>query len=622
MCGIAGALSVDVSVDCATLARMGEALVHRGPDDGGVWRSLDGRCGMTARRLAILDLTLAGHQPMAWPEHGLTLTFNGEIYNYLELRQELERLGHRFRGTGDTEALLAAYLCWGTDCFPRLNGMFALALCDERRGHLVLARDRFGEKPLYYAWTGREWVWASEIKALLRHPRVPRRPNPAALRRYLALALSDGWSDTFFEDIRQVPPAHFLVLRPGEAPRPCRYWALRPAAVPAARAERVERFRELLRDSVRLRLRSDVALGSSLSGGLDSSSVVGLMAHLLSEQGARAPATFSARYEDPRVDEGRYALAVIQRVGCHGHHAWLREQIDPEEVERFALQQDEPVIGTSQFAQWKVMALAREQGVTVLLDGQGADEILAGYHPAAFGHRMAGLLRRGALLPFAAELRGYVRHQGRPLRALRYLGGALLPPRWRGAARARLRGSERLVADRSHLSAPSLTTERDGLDGGQRWSPLKAALFEQLSCTSLPALLRYEDRNSMAFSREARLPFLDHRLVELAFGLPDDDLVSDGLTKRVLREAAAPWLPGLVRDRVDKVGFTTPEAAWFRGCLRPWLRGLLDGAVARGLCAAPPIEEEWQALQSGRRQRTANLWRVANLELWMRQFFD
>ena len=616
MCGIAGIVDFRSPVDAAVLDTMNQRLAHRGPDDAGTWIDGGRRVGLATRRLAIIDLSAAGHQPMASADGAQHITFNGEIYNYLELRTELQARGHMFRTGSDTEVILNAYREWGVDCVTHFNGMFAFAIWDAARSTLFAARDRFGEKPFYYHHTPACFVFASEVTSLLADPRVPRRPNPRAVARFLTLALVDGEEATFFDEIRQLPPAHRLQLDAEGRLTITRYWNLdldrvrdpRPAAADA------EEFRALFRDAVRIRLRSDVPVGSSLSGGMDSSSIVCTIGTLRS--GGEPPQnTFSARYQHAPCDEGAFIDAVTAHARVSPHVVWVEADQLVHDIERFVAHQEEPVAGTSPFAQWKVMELAAKEKVTVLLDGQGADEVIGGYPSPSFGYRYAELARHADFFRLGGELAAFRRTHGTIAPALRYLGAAVMSPSTRASIRARYFGSDALMPDAWHY------LRADNGNGHRAPRSLRESLYEQATLTSLPSLLRYADRNSMAFSRESRLPFLDHRLVEFVFTLPADRLVSRGRTKVVLRDAMTGIVPGAVLNRTDKVGFATPERDWMMGPLKPWLRSVLDRAKRRAVASPAAIDREWDRVCAGV-GTPQNLWRIANLELWQTQFID
>jgi asparagine synthase (glutamine-hydrolysing) len=592
-------------------------MAHRGPDDAGLWASADAGVILGSRRLAILDLSPDGHQPMVDEATQCVIVFNGEIYNFLEIRADLEACGHQCRSRSDTEVLLAAYTQWGPDCLRRLNGMFAFAIWDQRRQELFAARDRFGEKPFYYVYDRAQnrLVFASEMKALFATGAVSPEPSCPDVYRYLALHEVDAGETTLFLGVRALRAAHALryVPRTGFV-QSWRYWDLDPAVelrLPSDDAYG-ERLGELLRDSVRLRLRSDVPVGSSLSGGLDSSTVVGLMAD---ELGRGVQQTFSARFLDPSYDEGRFIEAVADHTGARSHCVYPDPEKLPNEMERITWHQEQPFYSTSVYAQWTVMRLAREHGVTVLLDGQGADETLGGYH-FFFSPYWRSLVREGQWLRAGRALDSYRRAQGwaRLLVAL----GMGVGPVWR----SRLRGlvGQRAVAPefaRAWGQAPAARAPRFRND-------LQEALYASVMRTTLPALLRYADRNSMAFSREVRLPFLDHRLVEYLFAISGELKIRGAETKVVLRRAIRGIVPEVVRLRRDKLGFAPPEKAWLRGPLNAWAQDLVRSRRfrSRGWIDARAAEGELDALGSGRLSRSSLLWRWLSLEVWAQVFLD
>lgn len=609
MCGIAGV--VEDRPDDRTLEAMSARIAHRGPDGANISRPHP-RVGFAHRRLAIIDLTEGGSQPMRSPS-GSEIIYNGEIYNYLELRTELAAVGHRFTTESDTEVLLAAYDQWGEDALARLNGMFAFAICDARRGILFAARDRFGEKPFYYhhAADG-TFVFASEIKALLVHPKVPSRSDNTSIYDFLRYKEVDRDPRTMFEGIQALPAAHALTARiDNGALNVRRYWSLDERETdPRPEAELVAEYRERLGRSISLRLRSDVPLGSSLSGGLDSSAVVGWIAKGI---GAEQQHAFSARFPGSPLDEGRYIADVVRHANVNLHEVAPTPTF--EDLERTVWHQDLPFLSLSIYAQWSVMRLACESGVIVLLDGQGADETMAGYHQffAAFYRR---LFRQGQWLQLAREARGYARANG--LRRLRGLGYYAIPEGVTRRAKRFRRPpalSAAFSAEHAHLQLSAAHLHRDDLN---------QALHATLTQSMLPALLRYADRNSMAFSREVRLPYLDHTLVEFVFSLPAALKLRHATTKRVLRLAMADVLPDSVRGRLDKIGYAPPEGEWLRGPLREPLTDLFgSGAFAdRPWTDAAWTGAAWRRLLGGDERDRADLWRLASVELWARRYLD
>jgi asparagine synthase (glutamine-hydrolysing) len=598
MCGIGG-IAGPAPADPGLLDAMAEAMVKRGPDGQGVWTS-EG-IGLVSRRLAIIDLHVRSNQPLHFERWHLV--FNGEIYNYRELRDELIAAGHMFKTEGDAEVLLHAWAEWGEAALDRLNGMFAFAVWDGVERRLTLARDPFGEKPLYYHDDGSRLVFASDITALLAAPWPPADPDHAALGPYLALATLPDPDRSFFAGIRRLPAAHLLRWQDGDS-ETRQYWIPARVATPARYEDAVEAFRALLLDSIRLRLRSDVPVGTSLSGGVDSSSIVALSAGLAGDHQRHA---FTARFPGFERDEWSYADEVARATGIVHHHA-----VEPDAAELLAdldlllTDHQEPVQSSSMYAQWRVMKSAHRAGVTVLLDGQGGDEILGGYEG------MSGYALRSAGLSAAA--RAAVGDRAQVTASLRTLGIDHLP-RWvaRRDRRARCTpyAARELVEEAARIEPPYEPWFRDE-------APLRRQLLLQAFRTTLPGLLRYADRNSMAHSREVRLPFLDRRVVEFALSLPPGFVYAGGYTKRILRDVVRGVVPPRVLGRRDKLGYVTPQREWMN---EPRLRSLIievlldPQARARGLYDVTALEADQR---NGTWRDTDGIWRALNAELWLR----
>ncbi len=641
MCAIAGIYeTTGRPVDRHLLRTMTRMQAHRGPDgegyvyldpagalpplpvgEGDTAPVVQGRhaLAMGHRRLAIIDLSEAGHQPMSVAGGRYWVCYNGELYNYLELRDELAGKGHRFESRSDTEVLLAAYVEWGEACVSRFNGMFAFAVWDAPRRRLFCSRDRLGEKPLYYHWDGARFAFASEIKAVL--PACDRQSaNDRAVFEYLDEAVLDAGDHTFFEHVRQLPPAHSLIVEHGTL-RVIRYWGLPEGEPPPGETPSFEQavglLRELFEDAVRLRLRSDVAVGSCLSGGLDSSAIVCVAQAL---RGLDAPLqTFSSCFEDPAYDERVYILPVVSSTRSTAHFVFPDPKELLDQMMRLVWHQDEPFGSTSIFAQWAVMRQAKQHGVKVLLDGQGADEQLCGYH-RAFGAWFADLLAQGRLRRLATELAAYRRlHPALPKELLATLGRSLLPGPLVRAVRGRMTGSATwLGAEFRRAFRPRARGERGAL------THLRAFERDLLTGNGLRALLHSEDRNAMAFGVEARLPFLDHRLVELLDSLDPACKLRAGQTKAILREAMKGLLPEPVRLRRDKMGFVTPEAQWFRGPISQDVRQVLSDRRTRerGYLDTRAAQRAFEAHVAGRVDLSRAIWRWLNVELWCRCFSD
>ncbi|MCZ2108582.1 MAG: asparagine synthase (glutamine-hydrolyzing) [Dehalococcoidia bacterium] len=614
VCGICGILRTDgAPIAQGHIDAMVATLRHRGPNGEGSFFGEGVAFGHS--RLAIIDLTAASDQPFVDDAAGLAMTFNGEIYNYVELRAELKGLGHQFHSTGDTEVLLRAYRQWGPDCLPRLNGMFSIAIWDGRKRELFLARDRFGEKPMYVARTGRSVVFASEMKAILAVRPELRRANRKSVFRYLSRGDLDLDHESFFEGIESLPPSHYLLLDSDGQGSARRYWRAAEGDVPGNRLAAIERFRELVFDSVRLRLRSDVPVGSSLSGGLDSSSIVATIDAQKTTRWVHQK-TFSARFRSRQHDEGRFIHLVTYQVDADCHEVWVDPDGFTQEFAELQWHQEEPLASTSPFAQWRVMQLAKEQDTTVLLDGQGADEILAGYDQA-HGMYWAHWLRRGRLDKVLREMVAFARRY----RALRdptlFAAYYLLPGGIRdGLAELYYRSSTVVSPELHREFSPSHVETYEPF--GDR---LRNELVRWQTTTQLPEFLRYADRNSMAFSREVRLPFLDHRLVEYCFGLPPDLLLHNAVTKVVLREAMRGIVPDEILDRKDKLAYSPPQRQWNRGPLRPWLEEMLQSAERRTEVFNPEtVRNVRDELKHGRGDTL--VWRVASTEAWFRAMVD
>jgi len=610
MCGIVGIIDRN-GIDESLLTNMRDLLAHRGPDDSGSWISADREVGIGSRRLAILDLSIAGHMPMTFGN--LTITFNGEIYNFLELRNELKSLGHQFQSNSDTEVLLKSYSQWGRDACRRLNGMFAFAIWDSANQQLFAARDRFGEKPFYYFSKGTTFVFASEAKALLKHPAISSRPCLRAISDYVLARPVDGSTYSFFDELQQLPAAHCMTWDRSGRLQVHRYWDIEPYRELRLKDSREysEQLRALFFDAVKIRMRSDVPIGTSLSGGLDSSAIACTM-HRFWPSTRTQQCTFSARYREGTTDEGEFIESVIKSTDALNFYVWIRGEDLRNELDRFLYYHDEPVAHTSQFAQWKVYELAKKCNVTVLLDGQGADEVLGGYHPPTFGGHLASLLRKGHGIHFSRALRAYRRNYGSYTRGLIYCGGVFLPQRVGTLLREQKHGVRGLMREPIPNGHPIDEHLPPFL------SPLKSVFYKMLTRTSIPALLRYGDRSSAAHSREPRLPFLDHRVVEFLFSVPDEELVGNGLTKILLRKAMDGIIPDVVRDRRDKIGFSTPETLWFQGPLRAWMEEMIAKSKKRGVLNARIVDRLWSDFVGGR-PLSGNLWRVANLEAWFQR---
>jgi asparagine synthase (glutamine-hydrolysing) len=581
------------------------------------------------RRLAIVDLTPGGHQPMCTPDRRYWIVYNGEIYNHIELRAELEALGHRFHSHSDTEVVLAAYASWGAQCLHRFNGMWAFAICDTERQELFLARDRFGIKPLYY-WVAPNgtFCFASEIKQFTAFPGWSALLNPKTGYDFLVWGMVDHTDQTLFSRVHQLCAGHYLRCT-GARTRTdsegrvesTKWYELREEPFTGSFDDAAHAFAERFTDAVNLHMRADVAVGSCLSGGLDSSSIVCVMNRLLREQGAdQLQRSFSACADDKRVDERQWIDEVVQATGVQAHYVYPELGKLFQASPAITWHQDEPFGSTSTFAQWNVFRLAADNGVKVMLDGQGADEQLAGYHPY-FGARFATLLRTGRLLQLWQEIRQTKRAHGySELQAMMYMADKVLPEVIKQPLRA--------YAGRTYSRPPWLNIDALGVEpsnpltrSGIEMNSILSMSRAQLTTNSLRMLLHWEDRSSMAHSVESRVPFLDYRLVEFVLGLPDDYKLSGGVTKRVLRAGMSGVLPVRIRDRMDKIGFATSEEIWMRRdapeLFRQKMRHAVD--VSKGLLG-PACFDMLEDMISGKRRFSFMPWRVINFGEWVDTF--
>lgn len=606
MCGVCGIVNFDGSVpDQAAVLLMTERLQHRGPDDHGAF-SAPG-IGFGFVRLSIVDLSIAGHQPMTVRAGRYTIVFNGEVYNHEELREELEAKGIRFESKTDTEVVVQAFAEWGVSALSRFNGMFAFAIYDARERTLFLARDRFGIKPLYYQHGTGQVAFASEIQALLGVlPGPPVSVDAQAVFDYLAFERVDAGEGTFYAGINKLSAGHYLQVRSGTVTKHRWY---RLADNIRGAFEDPDEYRELFASAVRYTLRGDVPVGVSLSGGLDSSSIVGTLIHAL---GRRDFPTFSAVYgAGARGDESRY-IHEFSPLLANMHETVPSAETLIEELPAFVRAQGEPVTRTGPYAQYKVMELAQRH-VKVTLEGQGADEVLAGYHP------LLGVYYRQLLLGFewhtlAREFLA-TRRAGASLTGFAAAARSLAPSGMQAkAALAKHSLSADFVA--SHLP----TSIVPGLF--MKPADLRGALTNMVE-HKLEHLLKWTDLNSMRFSIESRVPFLDHRLVERTLALPPSLVVRNGLTKFILREAMAGFVPAAILARRDKVGFGTPEAEWFR---TPRFRTLIgDLLESRFFTEQPYVDPKraratWHRHLAGQTNAARQIWKWTNLCLWHREF--
>ncbi|WHZ21024.1 MAG: Asparagine synthetase [glutamine-hydrolyzing] [Nitrospira sp.] len=582
MCGIAVAIGLNGRpIERAAVERMAKSLLHRGPDDGGVY--VDGSVGLGFRRLSILDLSDAGHQPMVSEDGQYVMVFNGEIFNYIELRSELRQLGYQFRSSGDSEVLLAAYRQWGADCLPKLNGMWAFVIYDRRHRRLFGSRDRFGIKPLYYSRNHDIVLFASEIKALRASGYRQNDINWRIAARFLLEGRLDGHVETFYEGIRQIPPGSGFEVDVDGTWRLWPFWSLETLP-PTVSDNPAAAFADLFEDSVRIRMRSDVPVGVCLSGGLDSTAIICAAARHRSDYADGGSESLQAFcYMDKQFDESKYIADTLTQTG-----AQLRQlETSPSELwndlRKVLWFQDEPVHTMTAVVGYQLMRLAASQGIRVVLNGQGADETIGGYS-SYFQDYWVALLRQGRVREAWQAVASYsMAHGGssqerfteavsRCLSREMYKIGAY--QQW-----AQARRQVRLC--RNPWFSTDLTKYCINEDDSPVSGTLSRALNQSVVSAPLPLYLRIEDRNSMANSIEARLPFLDYRLVSFVCGLPDDWKIRGPWNKYILREGMRGRIPESVRARVDKMGFPTASKKWFAHDLHEPLRDILGSRTVR-----------------------------------------
>jgi len=617
MCGFTAVISKN-ELPPEVLDSMRDRLEHRGPDGARSWmtRTDTATIGLGHRRLSIIDLSHAADQPMFAADGRIAIVYNGEIYNYVELREELRAHGRVFKTASDTEVLLAAYERWGPDCLQHLNGMFAFALWDDSRRALFVARDRFGEKPLFYTrLPGGGMALASEMKALFAHPDVVATPSTEVVGQYVAGRFFEDSPDTLFAGISRMMPAHaMLVGDDGTIRRNWRYWTPDYTAIRSDyhEPEAFDEFRELLTRSTRMRLRSDVPVGTSLSGGLDSSAIVCLLARERGSTPTLTQNTFSGRFDDtdPTLSEGPQIDLVVKAAQVDAHSVTPQPDQLAAESELLHWHQEEPFLSASIYLQWCVMRLAHENRTTVLLDGQGADELLAGYQ-FYFPSYQLDLIDRGRLMRLARDTYVFRRRLHAASRGFadshrRFNRDIALS--WRTLARS-LRPQGSVYHGPYDIGVPP----------AQRGMRVRRLIAEALQYNSLPQLLRYADRNAMAFSRETRFPFLDHDLVDWCIGLPDEAYINNGWQKWILRASAEGLLPPAIQWRADKVGYAAPLDVWLRGPLLEWGRErLFSGPVidVEGYDRSA-IELLWHDHQKGQANHSWALWRWISLNEWL-----
>lgn len=654
MCGISGIFQMGglQGVDPLLLSRMTDLIRHRGPDDEGfvLWQgnkliSYSGpdstpevqalypdistaphtRLGMGFRRLSILELSVCGHQPMVWQEAGLAISFNGEIYNYLELMQELKDQGYTFSGHSDTELILKAYQHWGETCVTRFVGMWAFALWDNKKQMLLMSRDRFGIKPLYYARNGDLLYWASEIKQLLICP-INKELNNSMIHRSMKINSLLVYEDqTFFSQIKLLKPGHNLIFEAGKQ-KLHKYYDLDCAEFETSSLslnQAIDKYRELFTESIKLHLRSDVEVSASLSGGLDSSAIM-CEAH---RQTGLSMQSFSSYYsEDPSLDERTWIELVVQKTNARPHFVSPTARDAASWLEKINWYNDLPT-KAGYASQWAVLQAVRRNGIKVVLSGQGSDELFAGYKHSIYRY-LADEIRNLKWSKMATDFGIFYKDQsyaGKISSMAKVLLSTLL-------SESKLYKLEfdyyRFEPFNQSFIRQSCDLQKESILAGIRDIPasrLSNFLYNMVRNTSLQTLLHLEDRMASANSIESRVPFLDHRIVDFAFSLPSDYKINNATLKYIHRAAIKDLVPPEIFHRKDKGIYSSPfYQVWMRGELRSMISDVFSSREfrQRGIWNLPMIQKHWKQYLNGKQTQVEMLFNCLSLEIWFRRFKD
>lgn len=615
MCGIVGQLNLEnKAIEQESISLMMQKMKHRGPNDNGTF--IEESVGFGFVRLSIIDLSADGHQPMTSIDGNYVIVFNGEIFNYIELREELIQKGYTFRTKTDTEVLLNAYIEWGEDGLNKLNGMWSFAVYNKRENQIFICRDRYGIKPLYYYTEDNNFYFASEIPSILAICKSKIEANNAAVFNYLIYDRTDYSSDTFFKNIKSLQHGHCITvkLKSNNSSYSIKQWYNIYDEVNKAKGfSDPADFRKVFVDAVKLRMRSDVPVGVCLSGGLDSSAITSV---IMDELKIKNLNTFSAIYgKDNWADESKFIDLYNNKPGDR-HFITPTYQTLIDDVDDFISCHAEPVPSTSPYAQFKVMQLAKDK-IVVTLDGQGADELLGGYH-YFFGFYYKDLLKKFKIFTLIKEIIYYLKIH-KSLFALKTFIFFLLPKKLRTSLKVAVMGYFNDDFIKSHINTNNIIS-----DTLFESNSLQEALINHFEY-KLEHLLKWEDRNSMYFSLEARVPFLDHILVEKTLATKSNLIIKNGMTKYLLREALSDILPKAIKNRVDKKGFSTPQDEWFRTDL--WKNFILEIINSntfknRGFFNIEKVNEQYQKHLNGKVNISKEIWKWIHIELWHRKFID
>jgi len=657
MCGITGFVAFNAGIEAKYVKAMNDQIKHRGPDDEGYYildaddvelvlggvdtkYTLDGlaylpketinnyanskvKLAFGHRRLSILDLSTLGHQPMSMDNGNYWITYNGEVYNYIEIKQELEDLGYRFISNTDTEVILTAYKEWGKECLSKFNGMFALIIYDKTKNQLFVARDRFGVKPLYYFYDRVGIYFASEIKQFTVLPDWQAKLNHKSAYDFLVHGVTDHTNETLFKEVLQLRGGEFLTINLAELKpdniNPARWYDLVPVDYLKSYGQACTDFKNLFLNAVEIRLRAEVKVGSCLSGGLDSSAIVCVINEILtSEQEQCQQTVFSACSQHKQFNEREYIDIVVEKTDSTPYYCYPEWDNLFNINETLTWYQDEPFGSTSVYAQWSVFELAKNKGVSVMLDGQGADEQLAGYQSLYFQTYLNGLLHSGKLIKFGTELKLFNKlHKYNMMSAIVRSLLSFFPINFivkLGKCLGRKTYNTNWISDK--LLSKNKLVKIDLINKN-----VKSVSYTQLMQSNLPMLLHFEDRNSMAHSIESRVPFIDYRLVELIYSMPTQYKINNGVTKRVLRDGLSGILPDKIKNRMSKLGFATPEEIWLRSQPEIFRNKLLQSIeYSKGILNKEQVLILFDEIVSGKTKFDFWIWRVINFGTWMKVY--
>lgn len=641
MCGIAGLINFNnKTVEIEQLVKMKNIIGHRGPDDWGIAlfnmeqkqgfsnvieykahepdrpMTIDPKAnyciGLAHTRLSIIDLSERGHQPMSNQDGSLWIVYNGEIYNYIEIRNDLMSLGYNFKSNTDTEVILYAYKEWGIDCLKRFNGMWAFVILDRKENVLFCARDRFGIKPFYYYLDSKVFIFASEIKQILEFDEYNKGPNEKLIYDYLVIGFEDHTNETFFDNIFKIGGGEYGIIHLKDGTfRKHRFYNLNERClISHEKHEYYDYFRQLFIDSVNIRLRSDVPVGSSLSGGLDSSAVVSIGSTLLKKHGKKSFNTYTACWLNEAVDERKYAESVIKYTGAKGNYIYPTPDNLVEDLPKLIWHQEEPFGSLSIFAQWAVMKAAHQDGTSVLLDGQGGDEVFLGYEKY-YAWFLMELLKKGYFKNFIREFRKSSENSKMTtLEILLYY----FYFNFNRIRALRLRQRAACFINSDFMKSYDIM---DRVNICKRNNDILNLQINEIQINPLSSLLKYADRNSMAFSIEVRLPLLDYRLVEFALSVPGEYKIRDGWTKNIMREGLKNSLPEEIRLRKNKIGFEVPQANLIKFILPHWKESINNNSILKKY-----FNEAWLNKTSKNNNFDHRItWKAMCLDLWFQRFF-